>query len=532
MSCLCWRKLIAAVFGQGPGQSGRGDTSCTGGGRILSSGHYHASVFFAFLGTGSDASENDKYGEIMTALGNHTDGPSADARPLNICLLGYRSHPHCGGQGVYLHYLSKALVEAGHRVDVISGQPYPELDPRVRLIKMPGLNLYEHDNPTRALKFKHLLSWADFYEWFGKLTGGFVEPYTFGRRVARYLRRHGASYDVVHDNQSLCYGLLDIEKAGLPVVATIHHPITRDRQLALDAAPDWFYRLLVRRWHSFLGMQIKVSRKLKHLVTVSTQSLNDIVAQFGVAPQQLKLIYNGIDTSIFTPQPGVEQNPMRIMTTASADQPLKGLRFLLQAMALLRARYPALELLVVGKLKAGGATETLLEELQLQDCVRFVSGISNEEMVHHYASAGMVVCPSLYEGFGLPAGEAMACGVPVISSDGGALPEVVGDAGIVVPAGDSGALVRAIEQLLQSAELRDSLGKAGRRRIEEQFSWQVAAQRLVAYYREILTGINNSVAPDNNAVADVPAVARVTATPAIDRSASHPSGTADRGEAA
>ncbi|MBN8431230.1 glycosyltransferase family 4 protein [Microbulbifer salipaludis] len=422
----------------------------------------------------------------MTALGNRTDGPSAQSRPLNICLLGYRSHPHCGGQGVYLYYLSKALVEAGHKVDVISGQPYPELDPRVRLIKMPGLNLYEHPHPTRALRPRHLLSWADCYEWFGKLTGAFAEPYSFGRRVAHYLRTHGSQYDVVHDNQSLCYGLLAIEKQGLPVVATIHHPITRDRQLAIDAAPDWFYRLLVRRWHSFLNMQIKVSRRLQHIVTVSTQSFNDIVEQFGVSPSRLKLIYNGIDTELFAPQPQKAPDPWQIMTTASADQPLKGLRFLLQALALLRARHPKLKLLVVGKLREGGDTARLLQELGLQSAVRFVSGISNQEMVAHYTASAMVVCPSLYEGFGLPAGEAMACGVPVISSDGGALPEVVGDAGLVVPAGDSGALARAIEQLLANDDLRASLGQAGRRRIEETFSWQVAAKHLESYYREII----------------------------------------------
>lgn len=422
----------------------------------------------------------------MTALGNRTDGPSAQSRPLNICLLGYRSHPHCGGQGVYLYYLSKALVDAGHTVDVISGQPYPELDPRVRLIKMPGLNLYEHPHPTRALRPRHLLSWADFYEWFGKLTGAFAEPYCFGRRVARYLRTHGRKYDVVHDNQSLCHGLLTIEKQGLPVVATIHHPITRDRQLAIDAAPDWRYRLLVRRWHSFLGMQIKVSRRLKNIVTVSTQSYNDIVEHFGVGASRLKLIYNGIDTDLFKPTPQKSPDPWQIMTTASADQPLKGLRFLLQSLALLKNRYPDLKLLVVGKLKEGGATAQLLEELRLQASVRFVSGISNQEMVEQYTSSSMVVCPSLYEGFGLPAGEAMACGVPVISSDGGALPEVVGDAGIIVPAGDSGALARAIEQLLTSSELRKAFGQAGRLRIEEKFSWQVAAKHLVAYYREII----------------------------------------------
>ncbi|WP_250462773.1 glycosyltransferase family 4 protein [Microbulbifer litoralis] len=422
----------------------------------------------------------------MTALEHCTDGPSENSRPLKICLLGYRSHPYCGGQGVYLYYLSKALVEAGHRVDVVSGQPYPELDSRVKLIEMPGLNLFDTESPTRALRPRHLLSWTDFFEWWSKLTGGFAEPYTFGRRVAKYLRRHGQRYDIVHDNQSLCYGLLDVEKNGLPIVATIHHPITRDRQLALDAAPDWRYRLLVRRWHSFLRMQIKVARRLRHIVTVSRQSERDIIEQFGVAPEQIELVYNGIDTEIFQPQPHIERRPLRIMTTASADQPLKGLRFLLHALAELREQHPHLELLVVGQLREGGATEQLLRQLQLQGAVRFVSGVSNREMAEYYASAAVVVCPSLYEGFGLPAGEAMACGVPVISSDGGALPEVVGDAGVVVPAGNSGALAHALAELLADEPRCTALGEKGRARIERHFSWRLAADRLVAYYRRIL----------------------------------------------
>ncbi|PCO06524.1 glycosyltransferase family 1 protein [Microbulbifer flavimaris] len=423
----------------------------------------------------------------MTALGNFADGPTAaESRPLRICLLGYRSHPYCGGQGVYLHYLSKALVDAGHQVDVISGQPYPQLDPRVKLIKMPGLNLFECEHPTRALRWRHLLSWTDFFEWWSKLSGGFAEPYTFGRRIARYLRKHGHQYDIVHDNQCLAYGLLDVERQGLPVVATIHHPITRDRQLALDAAPDWRYRLLVRRWHSFLSMQIRVARRLRNIVTVSEQSRRDIVEQFDVAPEQVTLVHNGIDTALFRPLADIEQRPFRIMTTASADQPLKGLRFLLEAVAELRQTFPQLELLVVGRLKEGGDTEKLLQQLNLGDCVQFVSGISNEEMVNYYAEAAVVACPSLYEGFGLPAGEAMACGVPVVSSDGGALPEVVGDAGIIVPAGDSMALATALRSLLEDPALRARLGEEGRARILQHFSWRLAAERLVRYYRALI----------------------------------------------
>ncbi|NIB43038.1 glycosyltransferase family 4 protein [Pseudomaricurvus alkylphenolicus] len=408
------------------------------------------------------------------------------ADPLRICLLGYRSHPFVGGQGVYLKYLSKALVDAGHTVDVISGPPYPELDPRVTLIRQPSLDLFAVDNHVTALRPRHLTSWSDFFEWWSMLTGGFAEPYTFSRRVAKYLKTNGHKYDLVHDNQCLGWGLLTLQKRGLPTVATIHHPITRDRQLALDAAPNWKHRLLVRRWHSFLGMQKKVAQQLNHVVTVSEQSRKDISEAFDRDENDISLVYNGIDTETFIPRPHIATKPFRVMTTASADQPLKGLRYLLQAIAALKPEYPEIELLVVGKLKEGGQTERQLQKLQLQDSVRFVSGISTDELVDFYNEAAVVVSPSLYEGFGLPAGEAMACGCAVISSDGGALPEVVGDAGVVVPAGDSHALQRALQKLLGDPEQRRELGRKGRQRILERFCWKVAAREFTHYYNQVL----------------------------------------------
>jgi glycosyltransferase involved in cell wall biosynthesis len=122
-------------------------------------------------------------------------------KPLRIALLGYRSQPYGGGQGVYLKYLSKALVEAGHHVDVISGPPYPHLDSRVRLIELPSLDLFE--NGLVSLRPRHLSSLTNIIEWTSKLTGGFAEPYTFGRRAVKYLKQHGHNYDLIHDNQSL-----------------------------------------------------------------------------------------------------------------------------------------------------------------------------------------------------------------------------------------------------------------------------------------------------------------------------------------
>lgn len=416
-----------------------------------------------------------------------TTNNNAVTRPLKIALLGYRSQPFGGGQGIYLKYLSKALVNAGHTVTVISGPPYPHLDPRVALIKVPSLNLFESPvHHAIALRPKHLLSWADFFEWWSMLTGGFAESYCFGRRVTKLLKGRQAEFDIIHDNQSLCYGLLDLEKMGYPVVATFHHPITHDLQIALDAEPKWYMRLLIRRWHSFLGMQKKVVKKLKHIVTVSECSRRDIATDFKVPAESIDLIYNGIDTDEFRPLPDVAKVPFRIMCTASADQPLKGLRYLLLAVASLRSQFPAMSLMIVGKPRPGGPTEQLLAEHGLNDIVQFVSGISTEQLVRHYNEAEIVVCPSLYEGFGLPAGEAMACGTAVISSTGGALPEVVGDAGLVVEAGSEQAIARGITQLFEQPELRKSLASAARTRIEQTFSWSVAAEQFTRYYEAML----------------------------------------------
>jgi glycosyltransferase involved in cell wall biosynthesis len=408
--------------------------------------------------------------------------------PLHIALLGYRSQPHGGGQGIYLHYLSKALVESGHQVDVISGPPYPELDPRVRLIHIPSLDLFTHG--LGSLRPHHLLSLTDMIEWLSKLSGGFAEPYTFGRRVRKYLHQHGRHYDLVHDNQSLSYGVLKLQDEGFPLVTTVHHPITHDLRIALRAARSWHERLLVRRWHSFLQMQGKVVRRLRHIITVSEQSRQDIAADFGLPVERIDLVYNGIDTAVFRPHSEIKRRSNRLMATASADAPLKGLRYLLKAYAILLKSYPDLELLVVGRPQPGGKTEQLLDRLQIRERVQFVAGISTGEMVRHYAQATLAVIPSIYEGFGLPAGEAMACGVPVVSTDGGALPEIVADAGVIVPSADADALAAAISALLQDSDERERLAKAGRQRILDTFSWTVCGEQMLRYYRGVIADAN------------------------------------------
>ncbi|CAN5868625.1 hypothetical protein BH11PSE1_BH11PSE1_04430 [soil metagenome] len=312
-----------------------------------------------------------------------------------------------------------------------------------------------------------------------------MEPWTFGRRAAKYLRAHRRDYDVVLDNQSLSSGLLDIERAGLPVVGVIHHPIRRDLELALAAEPKWGMRALTRQWYSFLKMQERVAPRLHEVILPSQAAANDVAACLDVDPAAMNVIHLGIDQDTFKPQPDIRRRDNRLLTTASADVPLKGLKHLIEAYSTLLETYPRLELVVIGKLRDGPTAE-LLDDLNLLDRVSFIHDLSNDEMAEQYARATICVTPSRYECFGLPAAEAMSCGAPVVVTDGGSLPEVVDDAGVVVPKGDSAALARAIGALLDDPARRADLGAAARQRARKAFSWDRAAQTYEAVLRRAI----------------------------------------------
>ncbi len=414
-----------------------------------------------------------------------TAEPSAAAkRPderLDICLLSYRSNPYSGGQGVYVKYLSRALTELGHSVDVVSGKPYPELDDGVGLIKLPGENVVDELDRLGQFEPSYLREPLALYEWLSALTGGFPDPYAFGRRVVDYFEEHDTDYDVIHDNQSLCHGLRTLRERGHPVVATVHHPITVDRDAALAAADGWTERLLIRRWYRFLRMQREVVRDLPHVLTVSESAKRRAVSDFGADPDSIRVVHNGIDTDLFRPVDGDRDRP-RVMTTVSADVPLKGARHLLEAFATVREEIDA-ELVVVGEFDEGGDCDRLISELGIEDAIESHSEISYERMVELYGTADVAVVPSIYEGFGLPAGEALACGVPVVATTGGGLPEVVGDAGVLVEPGDADAIADAVRDLLTDDDRRRELGRRGRERIVEEFDWERAARETVREYR-------------------------------------------------
>jgi len=401
---------------------------------------------------------------------------------VRVALLSYRSKPHCGGQGVYVRHLSRELAALGHDVEVFSGQPYPELDDGVTLVKVPSLDLYRDDDPFRFPHPREIRDAIDLLELGTMWTAGFPEPLTFSLRVARLLRDRAGEFDVVHDNQCLGYGLLRIADAGLPLVATIHHPITRDRELDLASAPTLRRRITLRRWYGFLRMQARVARRIPTLLTVSKSSEDDIRTAFDIPDGRLRTIPLGVDTEIFAP-PSTERVSGRIVCVASADAPLKGVANLLEAVAKLRTERQV-ELVLVTKLAAGGVTEKLIEQLAIGDSVRTVSGIDDGELAGLLGSAQVAAVPSLYEGFSLPAVEAMACATPLVASRAGAIPEVVGDAGILVPPGDSEQLAAALARVLDDPAEQARLGSVARARVLERFSWAAVAARTAQAYRD------------------------------------------------
>lgn len=408
---------------------------------------------------------------------------------LRVAYLVYRGNPRCGGQGVYTRYLTRELVVLGHEVTVFSGPPYPELDEGVGFVPVPSLDLYRDPDPFRIPRLEEMRDWVDFYEVAVMCTAGFPEPRTFTLRARRLLQGRLGEFDLVHDNQSLGSGLLGMMRDGWPLLATIHHPITVDRELDLSHAESWQRRLSLRRWYGFVRMQRRVARRVPRVVTVSESSRRDVAEQLGVSPSRIAVVPVGVDERVFRPRPDVARVPGRLMTTASADVPMKGLVPLLEALARLRAERPDAHLVVVGRLREGSRVPAVLARLGLEAAVQFVSGVSEERLVELYAEAEAAVVPSLYEGFSLPAVEAMACGVPLVATTGGALPEVCGPDGksaLLVPPGDPGALAEALSRLLGDPGLRTRLGEAGRRRTLERFTWPVTARGTVEQYRALL----------------------------------------------
>jgi MMP alpha-(1->4)-mannosyltransferase len=408
--------------------------------------------------------------------------------PLRIAMLTYRGKPTVGGQGVYVRHLSKALVDLGHHVEVFGGQPYPVLDPRVPLHQLPSLDTYNEHFPARKPRIWELKSLPDVAEAMSFATGNFPEPMAFSLRAFHALRSRRADFDLVHDNQTLGWGIVGLQRLGFPLLQTIHHPISVDRRLELEHGRNLWDKVGKRRWYAFVKMQAIVARQMSHVMTVSESSKLDIHRDYGVPLERMRVVPVGVDPDIFKPAPGVARVPGRILCTTSSDVTMKGLRFLLEAVAKLRTERP-LELMIIGKPRSESRTPQIIAQYGLTDIVSFVHGVSDERIVELYSECDLAVVPSLYEGFSLPAVEAMSSGVPLLATTGGALPEVAGIHGetcLLVPPGDAEAMAAMMRTALDDPALRARVGAAGRQRVIDNWSWKHTAAKTVEQYRAVL----------------------------------------------
>ncbi|HEX4831154.1 MAG TPA: glycosyltransferase family 4 protein [Trebonia sp.] len=402
-------------------------------------------------------------------------------RPLRVALLSYRSKPHSGGQGVYVRHLSRELAALGHHVEVLSGQPYPDLDPGPLLTKVPSLDLYRDEDPFRTPRPGEIRDWADMLETAMMWGGAFPEPLTFSIRALRALRARAGDFDIVHDNQGLGYGMLGVRRLGLPLVTSIHHPITVDRRLDLAGRP-LRERLGKERWYGFVRMQGRVARRAGPLITVSQSSRADICRDFRVPPEAVRIVPLGVDTRRFRPRPE-PRVPGRVVTVTSADTPLKGLGVLLRSVAKVSTERN-LHLVVIGA--PSDATRSLVAQLSLTGLVTFSPGLPDDEYARVLASAQVAVVPSLYEGFSLPAVEHMASGTPLIATRAGALPEVAGEGALLIKPGDPEELAAGLRRLLDSPAERAGLSDRALRRVRERFAWPAVAAATAGVYQSAI----------------------------------------------
>lgn len=405
---------------------------------------------------------------------------------MNIAILSYRSAEFGGGQGVYIKDISKVLQKAGHRVDVISGPPYPSLEPGIKLIKLPGLNLFEtfsfKDRLKKILNKKNK-SFYDYYEFISVLLGGFPEPKTFGYRADKFLSKN--NYDIIIDNQSISYGMLKIQKNN-PFIEIIHHPITFDFKFELAASEKIKYKISRYRWYSFLKMQKKVAPKIKNIITPSHSAKKGIIEEFNCYEDAVTVINNGLDTDEFSPIESITPDPFRLITTASADVTLKGLDYSLMALKLLKEEYPKIHLIVIGKMKEGGHTERLIERLNISENVFFKSNLSKNDINELYASSSIAIVSSLYEGFGYPVIEAMSCEVPLIATNVSSIPELTSNFAILISSKDENAIVENVKNILLNYKSYKERAIRGRNHIIQTFNWDKITSEYEKAIREAI----------------------------------------------
>jgi MMP alpha-(1->4)-mannosyltransferase len=412
---------------------------------------------------------------------------------MRICFLMYQGNMYSGGQGVYLYYLTRELARMGHDVHVIAGAPYPKLAEGVTAHNVVDYSYWTYHHYKKDWVFNrdplsYFHPW-NFYEFYSTrialsslLTNFSVRAYMKLRELSRDLR-----FDIVHDNQTLSYGVWAMRLSGVPLVATVHHPLSYDLKNALRQARTWYERARRVLWSPWV-MQEFVARRLDRVIVVSETSRVDVQDAFGLPDEKIRVVHNGIDTDMFRPMPGVELLPDKLLYVGNSEDRNKGARFFLEAVNMLKDEIDFRVTFVDNFKHNLKLAPKLVNEFGLNSIVDFTGRIPTEDLARHYNEARLFVTSSVHEGFGLPLAEAMACETPVLGTQIGAYQEIArhGVSGWLVPPRDSRALADAIRMLWNDAELRERLGRAGRQRVLETFNWRKAAEATLAVYEEVV----------------------------------------------
>ena len=405
---------------------------------------------------------------------------------MRICLLCNRGNMYCGGQGVYLYYLSRELHRLGHEVHAIVGPPYPQLAEGVIEHRVENLNLFEFGFPKHD-PFK-IFTPLNLYDVAVTRVGKFPEMFTFSFRAYDKLRQIMSEYkfDIIHDNQTLGYGNILMKSLGIPLVATIHHPLPIDKKTDLPYIHSIQGRLRRILFYPFF-MQHMAAAAMDRVITVSEDAAGEIHNSFKVSHKKMRVVYNGIDIEMFMPRAEIQKERGRIIVVSNTSDRKKGVLYLLRAMRELRKEMDVKLTIVDRGLPDNEYTPAIVERCGLNGSVEFTGRITTEELAKRYCTAEVAVVPSLYEGFGFPAAEAMSCGIPVVSTTAGALTEVVDEeSGILVPPGDHMAIAEAVKRLMSDDALRQRMGVAGRARVLKMFSWEEAARKTLEVYQEVM----------------------------------------------
>ena len=405
---------------------------------------------------------------------------------LKIALLSYRSDPFSGGQGIYIKNISEALHNRGHEITIFSGNPLPEVNKAIKVIRIETPGFFETFDSLERLKIfssleKNRLNFMDFFETF---TGTFTEPVFFGERLVKnkYFQETVDEFDIFHDNQSISsYPETVLKK----LVTTLHHPIHVDKEIDLASEKSFLSRLSIKRWYSFLNFQKKNLKAVKKVISPSLSSKNDICRYFDYPSKNISVIWNGInlDDCKFHQRESFSAN---FVTIISADVPMKNLKTVLKALYLLKQDGLNAKLTILGDLREDN--KKLIDRLGLTKEITYKSKLPRKQLIQALNNADIGIAPSEYEGFGFPLVEMIATGLPVIVSDKASLPELAGNAGLIFNSDDSNDLKEKMKELVENETLRNKVTENSKLRRDDFFGWDEYAKKLEDLYKEIISG--------------------------------------------